>query len=437
MRSAEGAIDRIVAADASALLERLQAGELIQRGGVVMISVEAIRARAGARWERKRADVWAYVQRKLAEYLSFQDVSHRVGETDFLIAMTGDDAIGAQGLGLRVLEEVLVHFLGEAVPGDIAVKTVTGVEGGRITSRLLDPAKIQAAVRDRPPTPEPKPFEPEIDPVEEKKRNPVSFVTATGTSLRIDFAVEHLISLKHNVTAALRIEPTVTEVTTGRVIPTRAFAKLSDDDVAFIDQATVDFGSLFLPKADGRAQPALVLPVSFRTMMARKGRHTLIAYAGTAPERVKASVMVELVDVDRGTPASRLIEVVGLIGSLCRGVFIRLQPIRDATAPLTGTRLMGVTLDASDLAGPDTRIAAQILEYARRVKGSAPAMVIQGLPNDRYFAVAEAAGLSHAGVRAAILTGDRASPQVPPEARAASITSSPSAQTTAASTNPA
>lgn len=396
-------VDRLNAADVAALLERFGGHDLMARGAVNIISLAAIRGRSGDRWPRKRPDVWAYVERKLAEHLTYQDLAQRVGETDYLIAMTSEEGVAAQAVALKVLEEVLMHFLGAAEPRDMAVRAVTDLSNGQVSCAPLDPVFILQArttVAASPPPVE----RPQIDPAELRKRNPYSFQAAAGMPLRIDFAVEDLLSLKHGVTAALRIEPTVTETATGRVIPSRAFNKLSDADLMKIDQATLDFAALFLPKVDGPNQPALIVPVSFRTMATSKGRGALINCAGAAAGRVKASVMIELVDIDKGAPLARLIEVVGLLKTICRGVFARVLPARDAMAPLHGVRFMGVTLDASDLAGPDSRIASQILEFGRQARGLAPAIVVQGLASDGFYAVAETAGLTHAALRAQAMT---------------------------------
>ncbi|MDP1736454.1 MAG: hypothetical protein Q8L23_03330 [Caulobacter sp.] len=399
--------ERLNAADVAAMLDRFGGHDLMARGAVNIISLAAIREVAGDRWPRKRPDVWAYMERKLAEHLTYQDMAQRVGETDYLIAMTSEDGVAAQAVALKVLEEVLMHFLGAAEPRDMAVRAVTDLKDGEVSCAPLDPVFIlqaRARAEAEPPTPAVRPV---VDPFELRKRNPFSFHAAAGTPLRVDFAVEDVQSLKHGVTAALRIEPTVTEVLTGRTVPARAFGKLSDIDLLTIDQATLEFAALFLPRVDGQGQPALIVPVSFRTMSTSKGRQLLINCSGAAPGRVKASVMLELVDIDRGAPLSRLIEVLGLLKSVCRGVFARVQPGKDAMASLKGVRLGGMTLDAADLPGPDSRIAVQILEFGRQARGLAPALAVQGLSNDGFFAVAETAGLTHASVRVAAMTAEQ------------------------------
>ncbi|MBP7704108.1 MAG: hypothetical protein KA105_02340 [Caulobacter sp.] len=395
--------ERLNAADISSVLDRFGGQDLMSRGSVVVISLAAIRERAGPRWERKRGDVWAYVDRKVAEHLTYQDLSQRVGEADYLLVMNSEGGVAAQAVALKILEEVLMHFLGAAETRDLSVRAVTSLAGGQVVCAALDPAAIRKAAP--PPAPVRKPATREVDPEEEKRRNPFIFTTGSGLKLRIDFSVEKVIALKLNALAAIRIEPTVTETVSNRVIPSRAFAKLHDSDLSVIDKATLDYAALYVPGIDGAATPAMIVPVSFRTMSTTKGRAALIDAAEGAPARMKAAVILELVDIDRGTPSSRLIEVAGLLKTLCRAVFARIQGGKDAMAPLTGARLAGVTLDAAELGGVDERkMAALILDFAKQARGLAPALAVQGLPNEVLFAIAETAGLTHASLRTPVVT---------------------------------
>ena len=402
-QSAMPQIQRLRAANAAAVMERVAEAGLIERGCVAVISVDAIRERTADRWPRKRDDVWAYVNKKSHELLAVADIHHRISETDFLVAMTSESAAAVQAVALRILEEVLVHFLGAAETPDLKIRTVTefGADG-EISCAALDPSKISRAATRRDTAEQA--YRKGVDPVEEKKRNPITFVTSAGHALRIDFAIEAVTSLRHEVTAALRISPTVVETKSGHTIPSRVFGRLSDDDLERIDHATLEYGSLFLANTGVSTQPALILPSSFRTMGSRKGRQALATASGGAMAVLKSSVMIELVDVDRGTPVGRLTEVTGLVTSICRGVVVRLRPAKDFIAPVYGFRAQGLTVDAADLGGTDTQIAANLLAFGEQARGVAPALMAFGLANDGFFQVAAVAGLTHASVRAIPMT---------------------------------
>ena len=223
-----------------------------------------------------------------------------------------------------------------------------------------------------------------------------SITTNKGQALRVDFDLEPLISLRHQTTAALRIEPRVSleyDYDGAGAAPI-----LTEQDLARIDQATLDFAAEAL--ADGRAQPAIIIPVSFFTMAARKGRQALAMIAADA-QLLKSSVIVEFTDVGRGTPVGRLTEVGGLVTSICRAVFVRVPSASDMLASVRGYRPHGITLDASGLVGGDAQIATQMLTFGEQARGAAPLLVVQGLPNDGFFQVAQVAGMSHASQRTA------------------------------------
>jgi hypothetical protein len=382
------------------VLNRLAGSDLIARGSVNVISVKAIRHWAGDWWEKKRGDVWTYVERKLSEHLDRQDLRARVSEDDFLIAMTHDQGLSAQATSVRILEDVLTHLLGAADPADLGVRSVIGVEAGGLVCRPINAALVLAARARRDS--QRSPLRLNLDSGAEARRTPVAFTTAGGVALRVDFALEHMIGLRRGVTTAVRIEPIVTHLGSGRHINSRAISRLPDRDAAFIDEAALKYATVFAAASQGHDRPDLIVPASFRTLGTQRGRDMLTGTSGLSLALLRGGVMIELIDVTRGTPAGRLLEVVGLLKALTRGVIARVPPEREALKALRDARLAGLTLDASDLNGPADKIAAEIMNFGRDARGLAPMTTLQGLPAEGYFAAAETAGLTHAGLRATL-----------------------------------
>lgn len=387
------------AANAAAMLERLTGSDRLERGAVFVLSVESIRDREPSRWTKRRADVWTYIERKLGDHLHFQDLHQRISDTDFLVAMITEDGIAAQAVGLKVLEEVLLHFLGAADPGDIRIKSVGKIDGDQLECVDLDPVRLAEASGRLSSAP----YRHNVAEAAQRERTPVSFVASSGLRLRIDYALEQVISLRHGVTAVLRVEPTVTFVATGEVISPRKFVKLGDDDVAMIDRATLAFAGLFTPE-DARTQPPVIAPASFRTMASRKGRQALAVIEGLSPERVRQGMMLELVDIDRGTPTGRLIEAAGYLSQLSRGVLGRVPPARDAFEPVRGVRLNGITMDFYETGLADEHLAQLMRMMALQLRGKSPALIAVGLQTASLLSVADNAGFSHAAVRGTPLT---------------------------------
>lgn len=381
------------------VLQRLAGSDLISRGSVNVISVKAIRRWAGDWWDKKRVDVWTYVERKLGEHLDRADLRARIGEDDFLIAMQNDQGLAAQATSVRILEDVLTHLLGAAELGDLGVRAVIGVEAGGVVCRPIDPAVVLAARARRDSARSPVRFD--IDPLEETRRTPVAFTTGGGAALRVDFTLEHVVSLRRNIATAVRIEPVVTHLGSGKQISARAVSRLPDRDAAFIDEAALKYAAVFARASQGHDRPDLIVPASFRTLGTQRGRDMLTGTSGLSLALLRGGIMMELVDVTRGTPAGRLLEVVGLLKALTRGVIARVPPEKEALKSLRDARLHGLTLDASDLVGPAEKIAGDIMAFGRDTKGLASMVTLQGLPAEGYFAAAETAGLTHASLRAA------------------------------------
>lgn len=235
------------------VLQRLSGSDLVARGSVNVISVKAIKSWAGEWWSDKRNDVWTYVERKLAEHLDRQDMRARISDSEFLIATHNDQGLAAQATSVKILEDVLTHLLGVADPSEMGIRSVIGLEGGEAVCKRIDPAVILAARARRDSVRSPVRFT--VDPADELRRTPVAFTTAAGAALRVDFTLEHVVSLRRNITTAVRIEPMVTHLASGRQASARALTKLSDRDVAFIDEFDFEVRGGLRPLGPGAHDP--------------------------------------------------------------------------------------------------------------------------------------------------------------------------------------
>ena len=110
------------------------------------------------------------------------------------------------------------------------------------------------------------------------------------------------------------------------------------------------YAALYGPEGGATRAIPVIAPVTYRTLSTQRGRGLLIG-STESHAWMRTSLMLELVDYDRGIPGSRLIEVVGLLNGLSRGVFARIRPGKGLAPPVHGVRLLGLTLDAADLTG--------------------------------------------------------------------------------------
>jgi hypothetical protein len=252
-----------------------------------------------------------------------------------------------------------------------------------------------------------------VDPAGERYRNPCMFAAESGQRLRVDFSLEPVVNLERPGTAAMRIRPTVSCETTGVVFPLRAIAKLMDEDVARIDKATLDYGAVFLAKAQS-GDPALIMPASFRTIAGRRSRDILVSGPRVAADQMKRGALVELTEIDSGTPAGRLLEVASFVRPLFGGVMVRLRPGRDALDSIYGARVHGLILDLSELHPDATQLRGLLRTTAQRMRGAAPNLMALGLAEPGHLHLAWEAGFTHASVRTAAESAMRAPPAKSP-----------------------
>lgn len=382
------AVARLQTADVAALLERLDVAELVERGAVNVISLDAIKAKLGDRWERKQADIWAHVERSIAKTLAPQDISHRLTDCDYLVAVVSDNAIAAQSLCIHILEETLVFFLGACQPSDLTLQTVHSIAGGKIDCRTIDSNFIRRRAEG-------------VNADEPSRRitttpSLIAFLTATGRELKVSHAPDQLISLRQGFSAGVRSEPTVTDAASGAVLSHGGWGRLADHDLERIDHATFEMG-LRVIKIIKSDRPGLILPITFQTLASGRSRAALFALAPA--DLVRQRILIEIVNIDPGTPKGRLAELVGLLRAHTTGVLARVSADKAAIEVLKDIRLAGVALDLSEERADEAALLATMAAFHNRAAAIAPSLQVLGLPNRNLFGAALKIGLTHASLR--------------------------------------
>ncbi|OYX29694.1 MAG: hypothetical protein B7Z01_15405, partial [Brevundimonas subvibrioides] len=110
-------------------LTALCGSPLLANGCVNLISLDAVRDRAGDLWPRKRELVWDFTDKRLRERLQAHDMVFRVDDTTYLIAVVADYAAAAQAVAMRTLEEILLHFIGRLDRAHIIIRRVDRIDG--------------------------------------------------------------------------------------------------------------------------------------------------------------------------------------------------------------------------------------------------------------------------------------------------------------------
>ena len=399
-------IDRIVAAGAQETLDRIRASSLLADGSVNLIGLDAIRAKLGDRWPAKRARVWEHVEREMERRLSPADITVRVDDVNYLIALAGARGFAAQGVCLTILQDVLKYFLGELRAVDILVRGVTALGDNEIVSGPVDLARIShpgaagrpadAAVIQTPAelaaeavsgalaehAPPPKPWEPPL--------------AGRSTKVLVAPPKREPFDLKLNVEPVWNLKRDV--ITSFLIDRSGAPANAEAADLEEMDVTTFAYAVTLLQEHQRQGGPfVLHVPVSFTSLATQRSRERIMRLTGPVREAMRGTVLLEICGLNGGVPPSRLIEVVGLVRSLCGGVLGRARPNRSALESVRGCGLRAVVLEAAQL-GSGEGLGARLEAYAHVARDVAPNMVVHGLQNNLMFDRAASAGFSHASL---------------------------------------
>ena len=109
-------------------------------------------------------------------------------------------------------------------------------------------------------------------------------------------------------------------------------------------------------------------------------------------------MLIEICGLDAGVPPSRLVEVVGLVRSLCAGVLGRVRPSRQALAAVKACGLRGLVVEAPLLGLSQGDVQTRLKAFVTAAQAVSPNLIVHGLPTPRAVDDAAIAGFTHASV---------------------------------------
>jgi hypothetical protein len=386
---AEPRIDRVVAADARAGLERIQGSEVLAAGAVNVIGLDAIRRQLGERWPAKRARIWEHIERDLERRLTAHDMFFRLDETNYLIAMPLATRFMAQSACLSILQEVLKFFLGDSKMADVIVRTVSSVEGGEVVSEVLDPVAISQAVARGATS-----LSEHAQPAEEWKPplagriQTMTLQTEARRKADLKMGVESVWNLRRGLITSFVLERAVSPRLTNPI------------DVLKMDCAVMAYAVDILKEhREQGGRLALHVPISYASAATRSSRDKVLAMAAPVRDLLRTTVLFEIADLDPGVPPSRLIEVVALLKPFCVAVLARIKPTRAALAAVKSCGLQGLVLDAHDVGRSPAETTAWMKAFVDAGQGGAPNFIVHNLATRQMVDAAGKAGMTHASIR--------------------------------------
>jgi hypothetical protein len=383
---------RLTSVSGREVLVRLAEAGLVERGCVILLGLDAIRDRPGARWADRQERVWEAVHAHVSRRLGPHDLFAQVSDTDFaLAAIAGKDY--AQLLGLKCLQELLIFFLGAYRPEDMRISRVDWVDGDEIL--VSDIAPPAALIVDTPAPPPPSQNGPLAGVMREWSS--LSFNFGGGTQhLEAALVLETLLTFKPGapMTAiGMRIHNAAKDRATGRRVNPYAIPSLTLTEQIAIDRSTLEFVHQVLDLDPG----VLVVPISFEVASSSRGRALMSSWLSAHAEAATRMV-VELVRVDAGTPVGRLTETAASLQSRVRRVMVRAEPSKAMLATLRGSRINGVSLDCSGL--PMEEGVALVTQFGPAARNLAPMLCALGLSGMTVAERASEAGFTHGSLDA-------------------------------------
>ncbi|WP_174299843.1 hypothetical protein [Caulobacter sp. S45] len=372
--------------DRSAQLAAIARSGACEAGRVIMLDFSLVREKVGARWSARCEAIWDHTERTIRRHLLSTGIFCRVNQTNYVISFADMDGFGAQGLGFRIMEDVITHFLGSCSPKDMLVKTVSELSESEIIASPV-------AFRDEHLTHGPDPTG-SARPV----RRPTSLpplVHVIEDQLQQSFAFEHVFNLKLDKPVALRVSSSLMEPITRRPLKPAEQAALTTRLLLKADLNTFEM----LDHLIAEMPPKLIIaPLSMQTLTATKSRSALLTFLNKLDSQAKSRLIVEIYGLEDGTPASRLTETTTLLKPFCRTVMARITSSRSSISNVRTARLPAVSTCALDAGASPAKLAANLLAVGEAARGIAPMLMVSDLPDVMFLSVCTVAGFSHAAV---------------------------------------
>jgi len=398
---------RLVSAGAEDALERFSDPALLAAGKVNVISVEAVQARFGARWELRRDQVYDFATRVLERGVGLTGFFVRVSPTDFFIVHPDLGALAGQAACLRYLREVLNHFLGEDAGAAAGVMQVTRIANGQLEARQMD-ARAEVHVEGDP--------EPELEPApgsrlevvavakaaEQAASHPLDrwtpFVAADGRQVRVTATLEPVYELKGFTRIGFRMVRRVIVMGTQEELSAQQVAMLSTADILRVDLATIVRGiDRMSADSAGEQQLSLIVPLSYTSLSSQKGRDEFVKQLKQAGSMVRLGVICEICDID-GVPPSALLAAASLLRPFAVLVVGRLLN----TAPAAIVRLEGSGLQAISFECPTGLGDAEFIGWATAAisaaKRVAKSVMVYRARSPKQAATLASLGASHGSI---------------------------------------
>lgn len=395
-------VTRVMSRGVETALDQFASPEVLAAGKVNVIALDAVVERFGERWRSRREQVHTHVQATLDRHLRDQGYYLLISETDVLICQPLLGKLAGQASCLRVLREILNHFLGDGELADVGVHEVTSVSSDGVEARRVDAraayAGAEAEARQKASDPA-HGVGPEGAPPLGSVDRSAPFVTSRGRRVHVACDLTSVIELKGGRRIGLRLSGRVTHDGSGDELTSAELAMLARSDRLRIDLAVIATGLDALRMRTDAAPPTLIVPMSFFTLSNSDGRARMIGAFKAAQTHGTRGLICELRDID-GVPPSTLLTIVAMVRPFSVLVTGHVQEAVTAASRLRDAGLQGVSMDC-----PPNLDGAAFIGWAKAAisaaKMTAKSVLIYQVPSQRQAGLVASLGASHASFRTA------------------------------------
>ena len=415
----QATIETIASADASAKLERVCDSGRMERGAVVLIGLDQIKATLGARWARRKEQVAEHTERRIRTRLSETDMSSCVSETAYVLCFAEKEGIAAHAVAVRILEEVVVHFLGACATQNLVIQTVRSFAGGTIYAEPLDLASLGHLRSDRPepgalaglaglePPPREEADEPAASLVEttrlpapagEDAEAPPPTVASLINALNVEWDVEPVLNLKHRAAAALRIRPRLSDARTGAPIRWLTLVNWPTPALIELECGFIDMAGQVASKQRPSERRGLILPLSIHTLSTSRGRMQIVRRLTDMPAALQKRLVIEIGGVSSGTPPGHLQDAVGFLRPRARAIIVHPHLTKSTFAMLRYAQIDGLSACARDLGHDVREISGNMIAFAMAARDIVSMVMVTRISSHALTDCAEGAGITHVSV---------------------------------------
>ncbi len=410
----------LVQDDAAEIIERLRETHADAMGRAYLLRLDMFVERLGARWDSKRDLVFDHLKTTFERKFQEPDWCIRINDDSFLAVIL---TLGEHKGALSAAE--LWYTAGQFFIGDVSrvqppLFEAIAEDVDRMRIIPIDLAKYFDRTEARPFREAARPLSsgPD-DAVREStaigtataiRRSGIgsgTLITVAGRSLRVASSVEPVFEMKKLSMIGHRLEPIVTDAVGNVSLDARAVAALDWGDREQVDVANIEQGLkvLQMRSADQR-KIVMIVPAAFSTFSSARARGRITAAVTQAAQEMGLKVIYEVRNLN-GVPASRVMEIAGMLKSFCMTVVGHAGTDLKAIGALKGCGLAGAAIDYDGNKRDDNALEVYLSHLSNAAKTATGACMIHGFDTLRQMATARLAGVTHASVKSSGLVAAR------------------------------